>query len=64
MGLRDLRIRAHARVPSASRRNGSGPSRAIDVGDLGLFDHLAHRRPAQIGPVFGADHPHPHLADG
>jgi len=41
-----------------------GPEPGHHVGDVGLLDDLAHRRPAQIGAVLGAQHPHPHLPDG
>ena len=40
-----------------------GPESGHHVGDLGLLDHLAHRRAAKVGAVLGADHPHPDLAD-
>ena len=64
IGLRDLMIRAQARRRVGVAPQRVGPEPGDHVGDLGLLDHLAHRRAAQVGAVFGADHPHPDLPDG
>ena len=49
------------RVGVAAKRVRPEPSHHI--GDLRVVDQLAHGGAAQIGAVFGTDHPHPHLPD-